>query len=375
MKNFDDFISKSGKIHKNYYDYSKVIFTKMREKVIIICPIHGEFEQVSGNHMNGSGCPKCDIEKRRNKQRDLFIIKSNKIHNNFYDYSKVKYINIKTKIKIICPIHGEFEQVPQKHLINGCNKCHKCNNNKNTFQDTKGCKKLEKDFISKADKIHNNFYDYSKVKYINIKTKIKIICPIHGEFEQSPNNHLSRHGCKKCGLEKRKLDENKFIEKCTVKHNNLYDYSKVKYISSSSKIKIICPIHGEFEQIASSHLFGSGCKKCSILKNGILKYKDRKTLLYFIFFPLYNVYKVGLTRKNINKRFSNEIKRGIVHVELFSKTFPDGSDAFIKEQYILEKFNKYKYKGNIFLETGNSELFTSEIKKHLDKINSYINTN
>jgi len=298
MKSICDFISTSNIIHNNFYDYSKVIFTKIREKVTIICPIHGEFEQVAGNHMKGSGCSKCDIQKRR-------------------DIQKLK-------------------------------------------------------FISKANIIHNNFYDYSKVKYINIKTKIKIICPIHGEFEQSPNNHLSGHGCKKCGLEKRKLNEVEFIKKCKIKHNNLYDYSKVKYINSSSKIKIICPIHGEFEQVAGSHLFGDGCKKCAILKNGILKYKNRKTTLYFIYFPKFNIYKVGLTRKDIDKRFSSEIKNGIDIITIFTRTFIDGSDAFKKEQHILELFKSSKYKGDDILETGNSELFNSKINKHLDKIYTYI---
>ena len=367
MKSICDFISTSNIIHNNFYDYSKVIFTKIREKVTIICPIHGEFEQVAGNHMKGSGCSKCDIQKRRDIQKLKFISKANIIHNNFYDYSKVKYINIKTKIKIICPIHGEFEQSPNNHLQRGCKKCNHPNLNIPDFS-----KDLQSDFISKANIIHNNFYDYSKVKYINIKTKIKIICPIHGEFEQSPNNHLSGHGCKKCGLEKRKLNEVEFIKKCKIKHNNLYDYSKVKYINSSSKIKIICPIHGEFEQVAGSHLFGDGCKKCAILKNGILKYKNRKTTLYFIYFPKFNIYKVGLTRKDIDKRFSSEIKNGIDIITIFTRTFIDGSDAFKKEQHILELFKSSKYKGDDILETGNSELFNSKINKHLDKIYTYI---
>ena len=107
-------------------------------------------------------------------------------------------------------------------------------------------KKINKEeFIKKSISIHGNKYDYSKVEYINDKTKVCIICPEHGEFWQEPHSHLKGYGCKKC---KRggKYDTKIFINKAKQVHGDKYNYSKSKYIGSLDKICIICPEHGEF---------------------------------------------------------------------------------------------------------------------------------
>lgn len=125
-----------------------------------------------------------------------------------------------------------------------------------------------KEFIEKARQIHGNKYDYSKVEYKNSSTKICIICPEHGEFWQVPNDHLRGHGCSKC-YGNEKMTIETFIEKARKVHGNKYDYSKVEYTGNNkSKICIICPEHGEFWQKANAHLNGQGCPKCY---NNILK--------------------------------------------------------------------------------------------------------
>ena len=119
-------------------------------------------------------------------------MKARVIHGNKYDYSLVDYVNAKTKIKILCPIHGVFEQVPNYHLSKcGCALC-------GVDKIIKKNKGSESDFINKANLVHNNKYDYSKINYINAHTKIGIICPEHGEFTQRPNNHLNGNGCSIC---------------------------------------------------------------------------------------------------------------------------------------------------------------------------------
>ena len=100
-------------------------------------------------------------------------------------------------------------------------------------------------FIEKANIIHNNFYDYSKVIYTNIKNKVKIICPIHGEFEQLADSHLIGKKCKKCSKVYTYTNK-EFIEKCNIIHNFKYDYNLTNHKKNNSKIKIICPEHGEF---------------------------------------------------------------------------------------------------------------------------------
>jgi ribosomal protein L36 len=118
-------------------------------------------------------------------------------------------------------------------------------------------------FISKAIKIHGNKYDYSNVNYINAKTHVTIICKDHGEFKQTPSNHLSSYNCQKCA-NNFKLTTELFINKANVIHNNLYDYSKVNYINADTHIIIICKEHGEFKQIPDFHINRKcGCPKCS----------------------------------------------------------------------------------------------------------------
>jgi very-short-patch-repair endonuclease len=118
-------------------------------------------------------------------------------------------------------------------------------------------------FISKAIKIHKDRYDYSKVKYINAKTKILITCKIHGEFEQTPSNHLSNFNCQKCANNLKSTNIN-FIEKALLVHHNRYDYSKVCYINADIPVIIICKEHGEFKQIPDFHINRScGCPSCN----------------------------------------------------------------------------------------------------------------
>jgi len=198
--------------------------------------------------------------KNIKKTTQEFINEAKLIHNNKYDYSLVNYINTDTKIKIICPIHGEFEQTPYKHIKGqGCKNCG-YNKNSNLFRNTID------DFIKKSIKIHGNKYDYSLVNYKTNKDRVKIICPIHGEFEQTPNAHI-KYGCKLCGyLKNTKLTE-EFINESKEINKNKYDYSLSEYINSYTNIKLICPIHGEFEQTPKNHLSQKqGCLKCS-LKN------------------------------------------------------------------------------------------------------------
>lgn len=216
----------------------------------------------------------------KNKLYD-FIEKAKKVHGDKYDYSKVEYINNKTKVCIICPIHGEFWQTPSVHINNKSN-CPKCSYK----NGAKSRSTTLYNFIEKAKKIHGDKYDYSKVGYINNKTKVCIICPIHGEFYIRPDMHLNGQGCKKCsnirnGLIKRKTTE-QFIKEAKQIHGDKYDYSKVKYINTNTKVCIICPIHGEFWQTPFNHLNGNGCKKCdvSLLENDVIELLKHNEIPY-----------------------------------------------------------------------------------------------
>ena len=190
-----------------------------------------------------------------------FIEKAQKRHGDNYDYSKVEYYGSKEKVCIICSKHGEFWQYPQDHVRG--NKCPKCAN-----ENRGGKKRFTKDeFINKCKEIHGDIYDYSKVEYKNINTKVTIICPMHGEFEQIGINHILGQGCPKCAG--RGLNNNEIIEKFISIHGNTYDYSKVEYNGMHKKVCIICPEHGEFYQTPSKHILGQRCRKCGYNENGI----------------------------------------------------------------------------------------------------------
>jgi hypothetical protein len=140
------------------------------------------------------------------------------------------------------------------------------------------------EFIKKAQIIHGNIYDYSLVDYINCYTKIKIICQKHGIFEQRPDKHLQKRGCYFCGREKtlksRRLTTEIFIEKAKNVHGNEYDYSLVDYKNGRQQVKIICPKHGIFEQIARNHL--SLKAKCPECKTDNLRIRNARKFGYNI---------------------------------------------------------------------------------------------
>ena len=189
-KSLEQFLQDAKRIHGDRYNYSKVELVNYQTKVIIICPVHGEFTQSPTLHLQGSGCPKCGNERESLRMTtEGFIQKAKQIHGDRYDYSKVEYVGNKAKVCIICKEHGEFWQEARMHL-SGCG-CPIC----------AGRKKMRTyDFIKKARSVHGDRYDYSKAEYKGNTEKVCIICPEHGEFLQQASNHLKGAGCPKCGF-------------------------------------------------------------------------------------------------------------------------------------------------------------------------------
>lgn len=197
-------------------------------------------------------------QEQRDTKRIDFINKAKSIHGDKYDYSKVEFVNTKTKVCIICPEHGEFWQTPEKHLSGqGCPSCAKTKKSDTTS------------FIEKAKAVHGDRYNYSKVVYVNNKTKVCIICPDHGEFWQDPHNHLKGKGCPLCGKQKvidehpTRLGLDEFIRRAKEIHGDKYDYSQIAaYNHGKEEVTIVCPVHGPFKQSFNVHLMGCGCPQC-----------------------------------------------------------------------------------------------------------------
>ena len=283
MKHRLNFTTKAKAIHGDKYDYSNSIYINSKTPISILCILHKkEFLQMPTVHLRGSGCPTCGkktigLKQRSNTQE--FIKKAVEKHGNKYDYSKVEYINNTSKIIIICKDHGEYTQQPNNHLMG--KKCKLCSIENIRLQNRSNTQ----EFIKKAITIHGDIYDYSKVDYIDNTTKVIIKCPIHQEFEQNPADHLSGNGCQKCGIIKSHQSQTftteMFIEKAmTIHGENTYDYSKVEYVGSHSKVIIICKKHGEFEQTPCSHTRQrAGCIQCGIIKSSLSKTSTTKEFI------------------------------------------------------------------------------------------------
>lgn len=205
------------------------------------------------------------------KKYDLntFIKKyKNKYPNSKYTFDNSIYVNTKVKMKVTCPIHGDFEIRPND-LMNGSG-CQSCGGTK---------KMTEKEFIEKANHVHNNFFTYEHCKFTTVSDNVIVTCPIHGDFKVKASNHLNGCNCKKCQNEHishtitktkkinastKKLNTNSFIEKA--KSLNLesdYDFSETIYDKNNKKLKIICKKHGCFYITPNHFLSGRGCPECA----------------------------------------------------------------------------------------------------------------
>lgn len=323
-KGLQYFLEEARSVHGDKYDYSKVELKSRRDKVCIICPIHGEFWQAPHNHtLQRQGCPKCARESNAlkiKKDTEWFLQKAHEIHGDRFDYSETHYVYAKKKVCVICHElddggheHGRFWIEPPRHLLRsgGCPKCghpkhtiewfirqsHEVHGDKYDYSQTvyvnnhtpisiicpehgpfaispsyfltgAGCPKCSgrivatADFIEAARKVHGDKYEYDKVRYANKTTPVIITCPKHGDFEQTPFNHLRGNGCIKCHIESRLLGREAFIAKAIEVHGDMYDYSEVDYSNSKTKVRVICPLHGAFMVTPNNHLKGSGCPVC-----------------------------------------------------------------------------------------------------------------
>ena len=257
------------------YDYSLVEYKSTHEKITIICKTHGHFEQFPSDHLSGNGCNECGILKRTINQRftqKQFLKKAFEKHGNNYDYSQVNYINSQIKIIIKCnTFEYIFEQQPNSHLQGcGCDKCaHRINHDNQ--------KLTTNNIIIRAKEVHNDIYDYSNINYVNSHTPIDINCKIcKNTFVQLYSNHINqKQGCPFCSG--RYMDTDIFINNAKKIHNDEFNYDKVKYEKSNIPINIICNKTNKlFLQTPNSHLSGSKCPCCSNKRYSLkaIKYLD-----------------------------------------------------------------------------------------------------
>ena len=296
--------------------------------------------------------------KRKTKKE--FVEDAILVHGNKYDYSKTHYINNITKICIICPIHGEFWQTPKQHLRGqGCPKCGaekiKTSRNRKPVTDKTKREFLKKEtgngsgkfttdvFIKFLFDKYGDQYDYTKVNYVNHKTKVCLICPEHGEFWKEPNSLLHKNtGCPEC-IKKRKsvyfsLGKDVFIEKANDVFHGTYSYDNVKYINNSTKVEIICKKHGPFFCTPQNHLKGRGCPICKSEKN---VYENR----------LYTFLTTFLDENLIVKQYRPDFLTNNKSLDFFIEKYNiaiehQGSQHFYSNCYFDDTEEKFKRRVN-----------------------------
>ena len=300
MSKTQDFIGKAQAIHGDRWDYSEVVYTRCNHKVKIGCQVHGIFEVTPNAHLSQkTGCPKCSGKYKPTTEE--FIQMCKEVHGDLYDYSNVEYKNNYTKIRIICPTHGEFAQRPQTHLKGGgCLKC--AHANAGSYH-----KKTTDQFIKEAVDIHGDKYTYDNVVYTNIHTKVKITCPKHGDFEQTPASHVKNgNGCPICSVQD---------------YQGGYGFKRFRN-------------HPEI--------------------------KDNPATLYLIQVDHADddFIKIGITQKELSERFN----KGRIPFEYSTINTWSGKlyDLFLIEQQIKKQFTKHKHRPNAKFD-GHTECFVSDV--------------
>lgn len=270
---------------------------------------------------------------------DIFIQRAKEIHGDKYDYSKTEYKGYGTKVCIICPEHGEFWQEPNSHIGPQHCGCPSCS----------GLKKMTREeFIQRAKEIHGEKYSYEVVEFISTHKKVKIFCPLHGNFEQTPKNHLRGQGCPECGKkyakELRKNNFNSFINESKKRFGDVFEFPDIEklYENSHSKIKIVCKkCNNTFIKIACDHLTSpnGGCLCCYSNKS-----KCEEEIAFFI--------KGILPDENITLRDRNTLERNELDIFIPSKRIAfeyNGiywhSDEYKPKNYHLSKLEECIQKG------------------------------
>ena len=245
-------IKELGSWNKNY-DYSKLVYKGIRNKVVVIDKKYNSKHLIWPEQLKKG--IECSIRNVLDSQAYI-LNRFKELHGNRYNYQKFVYKSSSTKSVVICPNHGEFQISSNKHLMGqGCYHC--------GVEKTTSSKKLSNNqIIEKFTNVHGDRYNYSKVNYDGGHRKVKIICSIHGEFTQTPSNHIRGNNCPKCAGNI-KYNNNSIIKKFKEVHGDRYDYSKVEYTGAQNSVIVICKEHGEFNAIPSRHINDKrGCPYC-----------------------------------------------------------------------------------------------------------------
>ena len=271
MTKAEKFIIKAKEKFGDKFDYSKVEYINSNTPVIIVCPIHGEFQSKPVQFLQSKwGCKKCATIEAHNKQKmnnEQFITKAKQVWNTKYSYENTNYIDSNHKVTITCPIHGDFKTRPSDFLRkHGCPKCKNDIISKNNIKTKRWSQEY---FLEKAHLMYGNLFSYENARYINQITKLVIHSNILNEdFIVSPQNFFRGDFPVKYRGETINKSWNSYTTEEFVIIAKIirpeYDYSKVEYKNNKNKIEVICPKHGSFYMTPINLIYNNqGCPICA----------------------------------------------------------------------------------------------------------------
>jgi very-short-patch-repair endonuclease len=268
-KNPVPFTTRARAIHGDKYTYAHTAEPQniQKTRLTIVCPAHGEFEQMAYVHLRGLGCKQCGKDAAATAQRQFmaekgatFVERARAIHGDRYDYSQTVYAGTAADCTIICPEHGPFLQTAGNHLQGQhCGVCARRTAHSKTRHDINV-------FVERARATHGDRYDYSRAEYRGSTAKLTIVCPEHGAFDQVANQHVHGMGCPACGAlaggAATRVDPAERLVQARAVHGDQYDYSETVFGLAATPIQLRCGVHGLFTQRQDVHLAGAGCPHC-----------------------------------------------------------------------------------------------------------------
>lgn len=349
------------RVHGDKFDYSNVDYVNNTTKIEVRCKKHDFiFHPTPKNHRRGTQCKKCGREsqiEKASKGKDKFIEEGIEIFGDKDDYSLVDYVNTKTKVDIICSIHGKFEVQPDAYIRGlGCEECRR-----------KKTKSTDKDmFLEEVYKIYGDKNDYSNTVVGDSRGKIDVVCKEHGEFIVYMSAHFSGQGCPKCAMTNYSLIRTKttdeFINQAKEVHGDNCDYSSTVYKGCRERVKIKCNKHDViFKQFPANHLSGGSCRQClrENLSKALLgrdgtggytrssyakQANGREACVYLIrcYDEKEEFYKIGKTFLDINKRFT---KGNLIYdFEEVHFHYGEASYIFDLENELHRQYRPYKHR-------------------------------
>lgn len=309
-----------------------------------------------------------------------FIARAKDKHGKTYEYPTTNYINSKTKVEVLCLLHGVFYVEPNSHLMGkGCSVCGEVNRRESKTKTTEW-------FIAQAIAVHGYKYDYSESIYTHSKIKLKIKCiGCDLFFFQSPNHHLKGHGCAHCAKKETASKNRKTLDAFIVQANKIhglgrYDYSKSSYTSAVKPLLIGCNECGvDFRQTPNIHLSNHGCPDCAKNLTGwnkrrfkkLCENKNRTSSFYLI--KCFNenevFYKIGITSTSIKSRFPRSAMPYKYKELLFLSDTPEV--IWSLEKTLIKALKDFRYSPKISF-NGETECFS---ERAIDVIRSLCDQN